>query len=320
MLARFDEHLAQVKALRKNGFDSVWAGQHYLTTDYQMLHNVPLLARVAADAGSMTVGTGIVLLPLHNPVDLAEQIATLDIICRGNFVFGVGIGYREVEMRAFNLTLKDRARRFEEVLTVIKKLWTEPTVTFHGKYFHYENLVMNLKPHQKPMPPIWIAANSDDAVRRAAMMGDAWILNPHATLSTLERQMKIYREKLKGAGKNLPKDLPIIKELYVTEDDEKALKEVAPFLDQKYRVYVQWGQDKALPPDDQLAKPFEELREDRFIIGSPDTCIEEIDKHMKRLGVNHFILRIQWSGMKSSTILKEIRTIGKKIIPYFKGK
>lgn len=320
MVAHFDEHIAQVKALGKNGFDSVWAGQHYLTTDYQMLHNIPLLARVAADAGPMTVGTGIVLLPLHNPVDLAEQMATIDIICHGNFVFGVGIGYREVEMQAFNLELSDRARRFEEVLMIIKKLWTEPSVTFQGKYFHYENLVMNLKPSQKPRPPIWIAANNDDAVRRAAVMGDAWILNPHASLPTLERQMKIYREKLNKIRKRIPKELPIIKELYVAANDEKALKEAAPFLDEKYKVYVRWGQHKALPPDDPLAKPFEELRKDRFIIGSPDTCIDELDRHIKRLCVNHIIFRIQWSGMKPDAILNEIKIIGRKIIPYFRGK
>ncbi|MFQ5999110.1 MAG: LLM class flavin-dependent oxidoreductase, partial [Candidatus Bathyarchaeia archaeon] len=255
MVAHFDEHMQQVLALRKNKFDSVWAGQHYLTTDYQMLHNVPLLSRVAAEAPGMTIGTGIVLLSLHNPVDIAEQIATLDIICHGNFVFGIGIGYREVEMKAFNLTLKDRARRFEEVLTIVKKLWTEPSVTFHGKYFHYQNLVLNLKPYQRPFPPIWIAANSDKAVERAAVMGDTWILNPHASLATLERQMMIYRKKLKTSRKRVPNELPIIKELYVAENDDKALREAAPFLNKKYEVYVRWGQHKALPSDDPLAKP-----------------------------------------------------------------
>src|SRR2546428_10533605 len=98
--ARFADHLAQVRAARAAGFSHVWASQHYLSAPYTYFQPLPTLGRVAAEAGEMTLGTGVLLLPLHAPVDVAEQVATLDVITGGRFVFGVGLGYRDRQNEA----------------------------------------------------------------------------------------------------------------------------------------------------------------------------------------------------------------------------
>src|SRR5215217_294358 len=137
------EHLEQVRFAADNGFSSVFAGQHFLSTPFQMLQPVPLLARLAAESGDLRVGCGILLAALLNPVELAEQAATLDVICGGRFVLGVGLGYRAEENLAFGVTSR-RARVLESKLDVVRRLLDGGIA--------------------EPRPPIWMAANSDAAV------------------------------------------------------------------------------------------------------------------------------------------------------------
>src|SRR5262250_2164905 len=133
MVERFREHVEQVRAARDAGFDLIVMGQHYLSTPFQEIQPMPSLARLAADAGTMRVGATVLLLPLLNPVDIAEQVATLDVITEGRFVFGVGLGYREEENEAFGVAAKERVGRLVEGLEVIKRLWSEDEVTHRGR-------------------------------------------------------------------------------------------------------------------------------------------------------------------------------------------
>src|SRR5207247_9126518 len=139
---------------------------------------------------------GILLIGLHNPVEMAEMVASLDIIWGGRFVFGIGLGYRDVEFDAFKVPRGQRVRRFEQCLEVVRRLWTEEKVTFENDVCALANVTMTCRPVQKPHPPIWIAANSDKAVLRAARLGDTLFINPHATTATVMPQMLLYRPDL----------------------------------------------------------------------------------------------------------------------------
>jgi alkanesulfonate monooxygenase SsuD/methylene tetrahydromethanopterin reductase-like flavin-dependent oxidoreductase (luciferase family) len=257
----------------------------------------------------------VLLLPLLNPVDVAEQVATLDVICEGRFIFGVGLGYRDEEYEAFGVRREERVGRFVEGLQVIKRLWTEEEVTHHGRFFHLTRARMLLKPVQKPHPPLWFAANNNRAVERSARMADAWVINPHARLSILEHQMALYRKTLQEVGKPFPTELPMIKELYVAPDRKTALQECRPFLEAKYQAYAAWGQDKALPREDSFDLAFEELVQDRFIIGDPDDCARELRRYVQALGVNCFIFRIQWPGMEQAKVLRTIALLSAHVMP-----
>ena len=125
MVSALDEQFAMTRLARDRGWDAVGTGQHYLSEGMSQLQLIPFLARLAAEAGEMTGVAGVLLINLHNPVEVAECIASLDVIWRGNFVFGVGLGYREVEFDAFKVPKGQRLRRFEECLEIVKRLWTE---------------------------------------------------------------------------------------------------------------------------------------------------------------------------------------------------
>jgi len=237
------------------------------------------------------------------------------VICEGRFIFGVGLGYRDEEYEAFGIRPRERVARFVEALQVIKRLWSEEEVTHHGRFFHLTRARMVLKPVQTPHPPIWFAANNDGAVERSARMADAWVINPHAKLSILEHQMALYRKTLREVGKRLPAELPMIKELYVAPDRQTAIRECRPFLEAKYQAYASWGQDKALPKEDSFDLAFEELLQDRFIIGNPDDCVRELRRYIDALGVNCFIFRIQWPGMEQTKVLRTIKLLAERVMP-----
>ena len=307
--------IEQVWQARRLGFDDVSAGQHFLTQPYQMLQTVPLLARVAAEAGEMRVASGILLLTLLNPVEVAENAATLDAITDGRFVLGLGLGYRAEENDAFGLPEK-RLSTFEQKLDVVTRLLEGETVTAEGHGFRLHGQSLALRPVQRPRPPIWLAANNDKAVLRAARLADAWLLNPHTKLSELERQMGLYHAERERCGLAPADEVPIIKELHVGEDDASALRAVRPFLEDKYKAYVQWGQSEVLPEGDTLRQEFDELAGGgRFIVGGPETCARQLREHVDRLGVTTFLFRFQWPGMPQELVLDSMLRAASDVFP-----
>ncbi|MBV9424019.1 MAG: LLM class flavin-dependent oxidoreductase [Solirubrobacterales bacterium] len=312
------EHLEQVDLARELGFASVWAGQHFLSHPFQMFQSVPLLARVAAAAGEMTIGTGILLLTLLNPVEVAENAATLDAIAGGRFVLGVGFGYREVENAAFGVA-RGRADLFERKLEIVRRLLAGGSVTASGDGFDLTNARLALVPSRPP--PIWIAANSDRAVRRAARLGDAWLVNPHTRLAELERQMRLYRAERATARLPPSGHTPVLKEVCVAPTDDDALAVARPYLEEKYEAYVHWGQSEVLPPGDTLRRGFPELSAGgRFVLGSPETCATTLGEHMDQLGADYFICRVQWPGMPQDHVLRSIRLLATEVLPAIRSR
>jgi alkanesulfonate monooxygenase SsuD/methylene tetrahydromethanopterin reductase-like flavin-dependent oxidoreductase (luciferase family) len=307
------EHAEQVAVARDLGFSSVLAGQHFLSAPYQMAQPVPLLARMAAEAGAMRVGSGVLLLPLLNPLQVAEEIATLDAITGGRAVLGVGIGYRDVELAAFGVAEKP-ATVFERKLDIVRRLLAGEAVTAEGPGYKLEGGQLTLRP---PGPvPLWVAANRDVAVRRAARLGDAWLLNPHTTLDELERQMGVFAAAREEAGRPPATEVPALREVCVAPTDEEAMAVAGAHLQGKYAAYVEWGQSDVMPGSDTLRRAWEELTAGgRFIIGSPETCGRLIAEHVERVGVTELVCRVQWPGMDSELALRSMRLLAEEALP-----
>lgn len=315
MADRIDQVVEQVGVIRDLGYDLITLGQHHLATPYQMPASVPFLARLAADAGDLRIAITVFLIPLHNPLDLAEQVATLDAISHGRMIFGVGLGYRPEECQAFGITMEERGPRFEEAMQVIKMLWTQDEVEFQGRFYSIPKTQSTIRTTQQPHPPIWVAANNKVAIRRAGRWGYPWAMNPHVTVELLKEQVKLYQQTLADHGHSLPAELPLFREAWIAETRDKAWEEAAPYLAAKYQAYESWGQDKAIPADQTFARPLEDLARDRFIIGTPDDLIRESERAAKELGTTTLILRIQWPGMDRARVLDEIRLIGREVLP-----
>ena len=319
MSEKIQNSVEQVRAAREAGFDLICTGQHYLATPFQMSTTLPLLARLAAEAGEMQVAATVILVPLHNPVDMAESIATMDAICGGRFVFGIGLGYRDEEYTAFGMHRRERVGRLREALEVMKLLWTDEEVEFKGKYYEVPRIRPSTLPVQKPHPHIWVAANGDIAIRRAARWGYPWLINPHATVPMVAEQFSRYREELARAGQPTPPALPMMREGYVAQDREQAFVESQPYLEGKYAAYAAWGQDKELPGEESFSVPYADLARDRFILGSAEDLVQEIRRYEDQLGVNQLIFRMQWPGMEHEKLMREIDIMGRDVIPQIKA-
>ncbi len=221
--AHIPDLVAQVRSARDAGFASLWFPHHYLTGPLQMLQIVPMMAYLAPHAEGMQIGPNILILPLLNPVHVAEESATLDVLTGGNYVLGVGLGYREAEFAAFGMSLKERAPRLEESVALMRRLWTGDKVTHKGRFYEVNDHAIGLKPAKAGGPPIWMAATVDVAIQRAARLGDAWLIVPTTPLGKLVAQMRVYREALAG---RVPDCFPMVRECYVGANHKTALDEM----------------------------------------------------------------------------------------------
>ena len=312
---RFKDTIEQVRLARDLGFDLITFGQHFLLNEFQAIQPAIAAARLAAEAGTMRIGITIYLLPLLNPVAVAEEVASLDVVTGGRFIFGIGLGYREEEDNAFGLNPGERVPKLRSHLAAIEKLWAGEPVDFESPYCRLRGATMALRPLQQPRPPIWVAANNDRAVERAAEIGDTWVINPHATLATIGRQMGLYRAALDRLGKPFPAELPMMREICVAESREAAMRLARPSLEQKYKAYVAWGQQRALPSDDDMTQAFDELLRDRFIMGSPEECADEVQRCVSETGSNTMIFRVTWPGMPQEGILNSLRLLAEQVRP-----
>jgi alkanesulfonate monooxygenase SsuD/methylene tetrahydromethanopterin reductase-like flavin-dependent oxidoreductase (luciferase family) len=292
---------------------------HYAGYPLSQFQLIPFLSRIMPEVPNMRLVTGIILLSLHKPLDIAEQLASIDVMSGGRLVFGAGLGYREVEFKGFGTTQKERVPRLVENLEAIKRLWSEDHVNMKGSHFELDDCTIALKPLQKPMPPIWLGANADAAVRRAAKLADSWFMNPHQRMETIERQLEIYKKALDEFKKPLPKEMPLMREIFVARTRDEAVRLARPYLEEKYKVYHEWGQDKAMPKgDDDLSLDFDELTRDRFLFGSPDEVAEQIIAYNKRLGVTNLALGLHWVGMPHSQVVDTMNLFAEEVMPKVK--
>lgn len=307
--ARFAEQVEQVRYVRDAGFGSVWATQHYLADPYQYLHPLAVLSRIVPESGEMRIGTAITLMALGNPVDLAEELATLDIMSGGRLTVGAGLGYRDVEFDAFGVPREDRLRRFLDNLLLVRRLWTDDEVSFDGAHAKLDRVRPALRPMQRPHPPIWLAGHTDKALRRTAGMGAPWLAAAaHVDKDYLTRQVAFFRSTCAEQGRG-GAEVNVLQEVYVGETEQSAIAEVSDALAAKYAAYRSWGQDSILPDSQSFDKEFEELRQGRFILGSAEQCREQLVELIETVGPAHVLLRPQWPGMPQEQVMASLRRL-----------
>jgi len=305
----FQTVIEQVETARKAGFDFIWAGQHYAMEDEQKFQVVPSISRLAAESGDMHLGMNI-LLPLHHPVEIAEQFSTMDAITDGKIIFSPIAGYRDKAFNAFGISKKERPGRLVEGIQVIKKLWTEDSVNYDGKYYSMEDVTITPKPMQNPRPPIWVGANSDRAVKRASKLGDAWLVPPHDTKDTISHQLSLIDPPFGDGYRGVQ---PSIQETFVAKTDEKALEIAKPAFEEFYEWYKREGQHEAMETPEAIDLDATGL--ERFLVGSPETVADKLVRRHNELGIDCVIMIIQKPEIPHEDVLDSIEITGNEVIP-----
>jgi alkanesulfonate monooxygenase SsuD/methylene tetrahydromethanopterin reductase-like flavin-dependent oxidoreductase (luciferase family) len=306
------EHEELVSTAAALGFDHMVAGQHFLGAELRYFQPVPYLAHLAHAAPQMHVVTGIMLLSMATPADMAEQVATLDAVTGGKAVFGVGLGYADREFRAFGIDGKQKISRFEECLTIIRRLWSGEPVEYAGRYWTIDEVTPAVLPVQPGGPPVWIGGQAEPAIKRAALLGDAWYAPPfpsHDGLADLRRTFLRVREE---AG--LPTDgaFPLRRELIVADSRDQARAIAVERSAARYATYKSWGLSGSNTP--VRAEPGIDVDE-QFILGSSEEVVDQLGRLRDDLGMTHFMFKSHWQGVPHRDAMEQLVRFGTEVLP-----
>jgi probable F420-dependent oxidoreductase len=315
----YRETLKQAQIAEEVGYSSIFLAEHHFLDDGWVPAPTVMLGGIAAVTDEMRLGTDIIVLPLHHPIEVAEQSVVLDLLTSGNFHLGVAIGWRDEEFAAFGVNKGERVVRTEEGIELARKLFEEENVDYGGKVFSADDVTLMPRPVGDTIP-IWIGGQSKPAIARAARMGDAWVTSQIETIDELEEEYAFYDSQLEKAGRS-PDEVhkPLRREAYIGEDDETAWEEVGESLLYEYgNVYGDYedGGHVFTPGDDAIAE-LQEHSEDRFVVGGPETAIREFERYQERLGVDEFLLRMHFPGLDPAKAEKSMRIFAEEVMPHF---
>jgi alkanesulfonate monooxygenase SsuD/methylene tetrahydromethanopterin reductase-like flavin-dependent oxidoreductase (luciferase family) len=294
------------------GYHSSFSVEHHFTGWNQVSATLMLLACLAMRTTTLRLGTAVMVLPWHNPILLAEQAATLDLISGGRLDFGVGKGYRHNEFKGFGIPQEEAEARFEEAIEVIMRSWTSRTrFSHHGRYWQFEDIVVEPPTAQRPHPPFWVAAASPPSIRRAAARGFNLILDQYAGPDAIGERIALYRSEREAKGHAFdPMQVTVARQLYVAKG--KADKEAALARQAKYTqrtVAVSRAPD-GRPGSHVLAYAGTVgATEANALYGTPDEVCGMLDA-LNKAGVEYVLLTI--SGGK-----EQLRRFAREIMPEF---
>jgi alkanesulfonate monooxygenase SsuD/methylene tetrahydromethanopterin reductase-like flavin-dependent oxidoreductase (luciferase family) len=310
-----DEAIAVAAAAARLGYAWVSIGQHWLSYPTVWPQPFPLLARLAPESGSMRLKTSVLLLPILNPVEVAENVATLDHIAHGRLDVGVAIGYRELELGVAGLARSDRVAKLEESLEVMKRLWRGETVTFKGRYIRVEDGRMGFTPYQAPHPPLEMGAQSESATRRAARLTDGVFFGPQLGWTDVGRFAGLFREERARMSSASPGYVGASRSLIVGASREGAAAAARGYLEKTFAMYRAWRMQE--PTMGRLQLGFETSLDDWTIHGSPRDCVETIERAralgVERIGFTIYSLppdvraRIDYMQMIAEQIVAPVR-------------
>jgi len=313
--------LDQARLAESLGYESLYVAEHHFLPDGWIPSPMLFLGALAGVTEEMRLGTDIIVLPLHNPVEVAEQTAVLDNLSGGQVRLGVAIGWRDEEFAAYGVDKRERVPRTEEGIELIRRLLSDEEVTYEGEFFSVDDLTVMPRPVQSAVP-LWYGGQSKPAIDRAARMADAWIMSPIETRTELAEEAAFYRERLSEHGRDV-EDVhrPLRRETYVAEDDETAWEEVGESLLYEYQdVYGDYEDIGHSFDPSNPSEAVEELQEHadgRFIIGGPETAVEELAAYRDEVGMDEVLLRMHFPGLDPALTEKSIRIVAEDVMPHF---
>ena len=314
---RIDEVIAEAKLAEEVGFDSCFFGEHHQDKDGFLPSPLIVATAVAAHTSTLNVGTSVILLPLHNPVQVAEDVITLDLVSKGRIILGVGLGYQEADFRAFEVPVRQRVGRLEEGVEIIRHCWSGEPFSFQGEYHQLENLHIRPSPYQDPAPPLWIGASTAPGARRAGRMADGFVATPSIDLDSAIQLADIYREAAMRDGREPL--VVLMRDAWVAETRAEAAEVYGPEVISAYKYYWRNGLPdfRGIWSEDEIT--LDNLGKDRLILGEPDECVAEFQRWSEAVGAEYFLLRLRHAhsgGPPHENIMVAIRLFGEKVIPF----
>ncbi len=311
----YAETLDHIQAAEAMGFDVAWVTEHHFIDDEYLPSVIPAAAAIAARTSRITIGTAVLLLPLHDALRVAEDAAVVDVLSGGRLRLGLGLGYKVEEFEAFGVPRRARASLMDEGIEVIRRAWADGPASFEGSHYNFRDINVTPKPVQRPGPEIWLAGRAEAPVRRAARVGDGLIAVGGPDLYAM------YSDALAPEGKPGPANLAAFASSYPTPDPEATWSEIGPHYMHRRENYADWYGTAADLPSDVAWKQMVASLGDRGtrdrVLKSPEAVVEEV-RALEALGVTSLLYFATFPGLPPSRTLPIFETLAKEVMPAFR--
>lgn len=313
--AGFKDYIDYVIEAEGLGYDSAFIVEHHFTGFGQVSATLNLLTWIGARTTTLRLGTAVIVLPWHNPVLLAEQAATLDLLSGGRLDFGVGKGYRHNEYVGFGVPMEEATERFEEAIDVITKAWTSnDRFTFEGRFWRFADIVVEPPTIQKPHPPFWQGAGHPESILRVARRGHNLLLDQFASTDETIRRFGLYRDAMIANGFGFdPNQVGVARAFFVARNE--AEKEAA--LDRRLAAQRRLHGISQRPDGNNTASIMafadtREASEESALYGSPDQICRKIER-LQAAGVEYILLN------GGGTSRENLRRFAHEVMPHFRA-
>jgi alkanesulfonate monooxygenase SsuD/methylene tetrahydromethanopterin reductase-like flavin-dependent oxidoreductase (luciferase family) len=293
------------------GYYSSFLVEHHFTGWSQVSATLQLLNWVAARTTTLRIGSAVVVLPWHSPVLLAEEAATLDMLSEGRLDLGIGKGYRYTEFKGFGIPIGEADTRFEEALTILVKSWTTADrFSYRGRFWTFDDIVVEPKPYQKPHPPLWMGAASEASIRRVAERRCNLLLDQYASVEAHAERTALFRAEVERCGREFdPMSVVVARNLYVARNDADRESALERYRRAQQRIL-------AVSRDPNRSGGSHTLRydgddtENSMLYGTPEAIARNLDA-LGRAGIRYVLLNI--GGLSRDSL----RTFAREVMPAF---
>ena len=314
--------IEQAQAAETLGFRNVWLGEHHFSTYGYLSRPLQLASYIAAKTTRVRVGTAVIVVPLHHPLLIAEEIAMLDILSGGRADIGLGRGYQRYEFERFGLQLDAGGQRWDESLDILLKAFDGTPFSYSGKLFNIPETSVYPKPLQKPHPPLWITAQSQYSIEAAVRRGINVLTGGFGV--PIERLAEFGQFFDKVVAATQPATRPLVgvqRAVYVTKDATDA-REAAEQARWNMRVtlslrnnYERVENGNAIPIPAQTEPGIDELLDRYLVIGTPETCIRQIKRVQELAGISHFNCSFWFGDMTQARVLRSMELFSREVMP-----
>ena len=319
------------------GFDHIWLTEHHFI-DYGLSVAPPLLAApAAARTSSIRIGTAACILPFHNPIRLAEQLALVDIISNGRLDVGIGRGNRPAEFAGYNIPQIENRRRYEEIKEILVKAWTEESFSYHGDYHEISEVRVIPKPLQQPHPPFYIVCVGSESIQTTARLGIPMLNSVlFGTTEQLAVNRDLYVSEMQSAGfseeeiRQRLEKWGVSRHVYVAPTDAQAHAEAKDaelwYQESLRRFLIPDSIEDAHPDlqagfralDERLSQvTWEALVEETLIFGSPDTVARKIEE-MRDMNVGEALCWMNFGGLAQDKVRRSMELFSREVMPHFR--
>lgn len=317
--ARYDDTIAQARLADELGFDAVWLAELHFNPRFSVMSSPLLVASAIAQVTRrIKLGTAVNLVPLHHPIRLAEETASLDLLSHGRAIFGIGRGSNPSHFTGYGIDINEGREGFQEAVDIILKAWTNDELDYEGKHYRIKNVHVVPKPYQKPHPPVYVAANSEDTFGLVGCMGHNILVAPMiSTTQGARAGLEVYRREMAGNGRQPGRGrINLNVPTFVAESAKRARAGFEPsinnYLNTLRATSLGRGAERA------MRLSYDQISEEFAAIGEPEECVDKLHRLRETFRPQEFMCWFNTGGMlPHQEVARSMRLFAEKVMPHF---